>query len=291
MTTKTSSSASSAPAQAAPAVAHPLDQALALTSTHAGQYHGQVHPGYWNMVGPFGGTTAAIALQAVLQHPDLLGEPLSLTVNFAAAQVAGAFTVQAVPVRTNRSTQHWTVAFFQPDANGHPVVTTTATAVTAVRRDTWSMGDLPLPAVPQPATLARATPAMGVEWLQRYEMRPVTGTLPERWEGQGDDSLSQLWMRDDPPRPLDFCALAALADVFFPRVWLRRALRVPAGTVSLTVYFHANGAELAATGTGYLLGQARGQEFRRGFFDQAVQLWNEAGALLATSHQMVYFKE
>ena len=272
-------------------MAHPLDQALALTSTHAGQYHGQVHPGYWNMVGPFGGTTAAIALQAVLQHPDLLGEPLSLTVNFAAAQVAGAFTVQAVPVRTNRSTQHWTVAFFQPDANGHPVVTTTATAVTAVRRDTWSMGDLPLPAVPQPATLARATPAMGVEWLQRYEMRPVTGTLPERWEGQGDDSLSQLWMRDDPPRPLDFCALAALADVFFPRVWLRRALRVPAGTVSLTVYFHANGAELAATGTGYLLGQARGQEFRRGFFDQAVQLWNESGALLATSHQMVYFKE
>ena len=290
MTTKTSPSAPRQNTTASAAV-HPLDQALALTSTHAGQYHGQVHPGYWNMVGPFGGTTAAIALQAVLQHPDLLGEPLSLTVNFAAAQVAGAFTVQAVPVRTNRSTQHWTVAFFQPNANGHPVVTTTATAVTAVRRDTWSMGDLPLPAVPQPATLARATPSMGVEWLQRYEMRPVTGTLPERWEGQGDDSLSQLWMRDDPPRPLDFCALAALADVFFPRVWLRRALRVPAGTVSLTVYFHANGAELAATGTGYLLGQARGQEFRRGFFDQAVQLWNESGALLATSHQMVYFKE
>ena len=160
-----------------------------------------------------------------------------------------------------------------------------------MRRDTWSLGDLPLPEVPQPATLARATPAMGVEWLHRYEMRPVTGALPERWEGQGDDSLTQLWMRDEPPRPLDFCALTALADVFFPRVWLRRALRVPAGTVSLTVYFHANAAELAATGTGYLLGQARGQEFRRGFFDQTVQLWNEAGALLATSHQMVYFKE
>ena len=132
---------------------------------------------------------------------------------------------------------------------------------------------------------------MGVEWLQRYDMRPVTGALPERWDGQGDSSLTQLWMRDDPPRPLDFCALAALADVFFPRVWLRRALRVPAGTVSLTVYFHANAQELAATGTGYLLGQARGQEFRNGFFEQTVQLWNEAGALRATSHQMVYFKE
>ena len=69
------------------------------------------------------------------------------------------------------------------------------------------------------------------------------------------------------------------------------SVRVPAGTVSLTVYFHANSAELAATGSGYLLGQARGQEFRNGFFDQAAQLWNEAGAMLATSHQIVYFKE
>ncbi|NMM81579.1 acyl-CoA thioesterase [Acidovorax sp. SRB_14] len=270
---------------------HPLDKALALASTTAGQYQGHTSPGYWNMVGPFGGITAAVALRAVLEHPDLLGEPLSLTVNYAAAQAAGEFMVEAVPVRTNRSTQHWTITLSQADAQGTPQITTTATAVTAVRRDTWSLGDMPMPAVPQPAALPRITPAMGVEWLRRYEMRPVVGELPERWEGQGDSSLSQLWMRDEPARPLDFCALAALADVFFPRVWLRRAVRVPAGTVSITVYFHANAAELESTGTGYLLGQARGQEFRNGFFDQTVQLWNEAGAMLATSHQIVYFKE
>ncbi|TFI47471.1 thioesterase family protein, partial [Diaphorobacter sp. DS2] len=115
--------------------------------------------------------------------------------------------------------------------------------------------------------------------------------LPEQWDDSGDTSLSQLWMRDAPARALDFCALAALADVFFPRVWLRRARQVPAGTVSITVYFHAGADLLAQTGTGYLLGQARAQEFRNGFFDQTVQLWNEAGAMLATSHQIVYYKE
>lgn len=270
---------------------HPLDKALALESVTPGQYRGHTSPGYWNMVGPYGGATAATALRAVLLHPQLLGEPLSLTVNFAAALTAGPFTVQAEPVRTNRSTQHWNISILQTDAQGQPVVTTTATAVTAVRRDTWSLGDVPMPAVPPPAQCPRIAPRTGVEWLNRYEMRPVTGTLPEQWDGQGDSSLSQLWMRDEPTRTLDFCALAALADVFFPRVWLRRAVRVPAGTVSLTVYFHANSAELAATGSGYLLGQARGQEFRNGFFDQAAQLWNEAGAMLATSHQIVYFKE
>ncbi|WP_087747624.1 MULTISPECIES: acyl-CoA thioesterase [unclassified Acidovorax] len=270
---------------------HPLDEALQLSSSTPGQYEGTTHAGYWNMVGPFGGITAATMLQAVLLHPARLGDPLSLTVNYAGALMAGPFTVQATPVRTNRSTQHWTLSILQADAEGAQVVTTTATAVTAVRRETWSAGDVPMPGVPQPADLPAIPPGFGSEWLSRYEMRPVTGTLPRAWDGSGDHSLTQLWMRDAPPRPLDFCALAALADVFFPRVWLRRAHRVPAGTVSITVYFHASAAQLQETGMGYLLGQARGQEFRNGFFDQTVQLWNEAGTMLATSHQIVYYKE
>ena len=105
---------------------HPLDKALALESVTPGQYRGHTSPGYWNMVGPYGGATAATALRAVLLHPQLLGEPLSLTVNFAAALTAGPFTVQAEPVRTNRSTQHWSVSILQTDAQGQPVVTTTA---------------------------------------------------------------------------------------------------------------------------------------------------------------------
>ena len=285
---------------------HPFDEALRLqpvaspsspassaaAATVAGQYEGVTHAGYWNMVGPFGGITAATLLQAVLQHPDRLGDPLSLTVNYAGALTAGAFTVQAVPVRTNRSPQHWTLSILQADAEGALVVTTTATAVTAVRRETWSVGDTPMPEVPQPADhQSIVVPGGAVEWLNRYEMRPVTGFIPRTWDGSGDHSLTQLWMRDAPPRPLDFCALAALADVFFPRVWLRRARQVPAGTVSITVYFHASQAQLQETGTGYLLGQARGQEFRNGFFDQTAQLWNEVGTLLATSHQIVYYKE
>jgi hypothetical protein len=98
-------------------------------------------------------------------------------------------------------------------------------------------------------------------------------------------------VRDATPRPLDFPALASMSDLFYPRVWLRRATRVPAGTVSITTYFHAGAAELAEVGTGHLFARATGQQFRNGFFDQAAQLWSQAGALLATSSQIVYFKE
>jgi hypothetical protein len=90
---------------------------------------------------------------------------------------------------------------------------------------------------------------------------------------------------------MDLPALAAMSDMFYPRVWLRRAKPVPAGTVSITTYFHADAAQLAEVGCGHLLGRAAGQQFRNGFFDQAAQLWSQTGALLATSNQIVYFKE
>ena len=270
---------------------HVFDQALQFDCIEPGHYQGRTAPAYWNMVGPFGGTTAATMLCAVLRHPQLLGEPLALTVNYAGALIEGAFEVLAQPVRTNRSTQHWTVTLLQQGPDGQPVVATTATVVTAQRRETWSLSDTPMPQVAKPAEVKPVRYDKAMAWLDHYELRPITGGIPREWHGGGDASLTQLWMRDVPPRPLDFCSLAALSDVFYPRVWLRRARRVPAGTVSITTYFHAGSADLQATGSGYLLGQARAQEFRNGFFDQSAQIWNQAGTLLCTSNQVVYFKE
>ena len=276
---------------------HPFDEALHLEAADSAQpdtWLGTASPAYWNMVGPFGGTTAAIAIQSIMQHPALLGEPIALTVNYAAALAAGAFEVTAKPVRTNRSTQHWTIEQRQTDAAGQSVVVTTATAVTAVRRTTWSANESPMPAL----DVANAGPRFSfdnAEWTKRYDIRAARGGLPEDWDGAeavGDDaSLTQLWVRDEPPRPVDFASLAAMADAFYPRVWLRRPVRVPAGTVSITTYFHAGSAQLAQSGSAYLLGQARAHTFSNGFFDQTAHLWNEAGHLLATSHQIVYYKE
>jgi acyl-CoA thioesterase len=272
--------------------ADPLfDQALRLTALTKGHYSGTTSPAYWNMVGPFGGITAATTLNAVLLHPDLLGEPISLTVNYAGPIAAGPFTVSATPRRTNRSTQHWRIEWVQTTAAGDEEVMLTATAVTAARRATWSHDEATRPKVPAPETLTPGRLLSTMAWIDRYDMRFAEGGFPQSWDGQGDASVSRVWVRDEPPRPLDFCSLAALSDIFYPRVYLRRALRVPAGTVSLTIYFHADSVQLQQTGTGFLLGQAQAQAFRNGFFDQSSQMWNEAGLLLATSHQIVYFKE
>jgi acyl-CoA thioesterase len=265
---------------------HPMDEAIALQARGDGVFAGRTHAAWANMIGPYGGITAAQCLQAVLQHPARLGDPVALTVNFAAAVADGAFELRARPARTNRSTQHWTLELLQ---DGQPAVT--GTVFTAVRRETWSGDEARMPAVPSPQDTPR-TPRHGVEWLNRYDMRFLDGLIPAQWDDRTQDgSLTRLWVRDDPVRPLDFASLTGLADVFFPRVWLRRARFTPIGTVSMTVYFHAGAARLAKAGAGYLLVQAQGQGFGGGYFDHAGQLWDESGTLLATTHQVVYYKE
>lgn len=276
---------------------HPFDTAIALVADGEHQFAGHTSTAYANMVGPFGGASAAVMLNAVLKHPQLLGAPVSLTVNFCAGVADGPFVVRVMPARTNRSTQHWVISLLQKNAQNEIETVLSGTAVTANRRSTYSVNDTPMPTMAVPADVPTDARAIPLPWVGRYEMRFAHGGMPQAWDGQaaGEDidkaSLTQMWVRDAPPRPLDFCSLAAMSDIFFPRIFLRRATRVPIGTVSMTVYFHADAAMLAQVGTGYLMGQSRGQVFFNGFFDQTAQMWSETGTLLATTHQVVYYKE
>jgi acyl-CoA thioesterase len=267
---------------------HPFDDAIALQRRDDGLYEGRTHPAWANMVGPYGGITAAVLLNAAWIDTRRLGEPLSLTVNFAAPLADGEFTIEARAARTNRTTQHWTMALRQAGE-----VACTASAVFAIRRPTWSAAELHPPDVPAAEAVPPVASPAPVAWPARYEMRFVRGG----WIGRDsagepcDDSESLLWLRDDPPRPLDALALAALADVFYPRIFRRRQRFTPAGTVSMTTCFHADAAALAAQGARPVLARAQGQRFVGGFFDQAAALWGDDGQLLASSQQVVYYRE
>lgn len=267
---------------------HPFDAAVELSPElgEPGVFLGHTSPDYANMVGPFGGITAATLLRAVLKHPERLGDPLSLTVNFAGPITDGGFVVSARPTRTNRSTQHWNIELAQDG-----VVTTTATAVFGTRRETWASTEIEAPAAPPAGDVATQGFPDFVAWARNYEMRFVAGAIPEPDEGAQPDSTTTMWVRDEPPRPLDFPALTSLCDVFYPRAFLRLGRYLPAGTVSLTVYFHADATLLAAQADDAVLGTARAQRFGKGYFDQSGEIWGRDGALLATAHQLVYFKD
>lgn len=267
---------------------HDFDDAIALVPDGEHRYTGATHPAYANMVGPYGGITSATLLQAALAHPQHLGAPIALTVNFAGPIADGPFKVQARPVRTNRSTQHWQIELTQDG-----VVATTATAVFAVRRPTWSALETAAPGPLPPAhALAAWDHPKRMTWTHRYDMRFIDGPFPDPLDGiEQPHATSRVWLRDEPPRPLDFPALASLCDAFFPRIYVRRRVRIPAGTVTLSCFFHADAELLAAQGPRHVLGVARASNYRNGYFDQSAEIWADGGQLLASAHQMVYFRD
>ncbi|MGE2834607.1 acyl-CoA thioesterase [Mycobacterium sp. SMC-4] len=263
---------------------HPFDDALTLTPSDGG-WRGHTSPAWANMVGPFGGVTAAILLRAVESHPDRTGAPVALTVNFTAPVADGAFDVSARIVRTNRSNQHWLVELTQDGE-----VKTNASAVFATRRDTWTDTEAVPPTVPAPDAVAPSDAPGMVDWINNFDMRYIDGGIPGPDAGAAPSSATNLWVRDARDRPLDFAALTALSDIFYPRVFLRRGAVGPAGTVSMTIYFHAEATDLDEVGADYVLACTRANRFARGYFDQSATLWSRRGDLLVTTHQLVYFR-
>ena len=267
---------------------HRLDKAIALTPVADGDtsvLRGETTPEYWNMVGPFGGSTAATLLRAVLMQPNVHGEPISLTVNYAGPIGEGEFEIAVKAERTNRSNQHWTITQTQGGE-----VMTTGSAVFAVRKDTWTDVEAVAPSVPEPETLEPAEPFPGINWVGSYEQRFVEGPIPTPESGEKATSRSTLWARDNPPRPADFCSVAAKTDILFPRAFIRKGQYLPAGTVTITIHFLADAAELESLGDDFVLATGYARRFGRSYYDQTSEIWSRDGKLLATAHQMVYFK-
>jgi len=262
--------------------AHPFDTAIALTADGPQRWRGRTSEAYWNMVSPYGGVTAGAMLQAMLDEPGRRGTPLAFTLNFLAPIAAGEFLIDTELVRANRSSQHWAIRLSQEGR-----VLAQAIAICALRRETWGRIEATRPAVPPAEQCEIAPPRKATGFLQRYEFRIVRG----KPFAENPDSLSQVWVADNPPRPLDFASLTALCDSFLPRIFLRRPDFVPIGTVSINIYFHAGEEAVARQGAAPLLAVAQGQAFSDGHFDHHGHVWSTDGTLLATTQQLVWYKE
>jgi acyl-CoA thioesterase len=266
---------------------HPFDQATRVT-LRDGRRTGQTSEGYRAFVGPFGGITAATILRALVEHPDAAGDPLAFTVNFCAPIAAGTFDLALRLVKANRSTQHWSVELTQDEVG----VAALATAVFAQRRPTWSHQPAGLPAATPFAETAVYPDRSAAPWIGQFEFRFADGE-PSFRDGPHDEPASahsKVWIANAVPRPIDAVSLAAIADAFFARIFHVRGELVPIGTVSMTTYFHADAADLKAENATAVLGVADAKIFHKSYGDQTGELWSASGRLLATTHQITYFK-
>lgn len=267
---------------------HPFDKALALERLDDGLWRGAPDPAYGNMAGPFGGLTAALLLQAVLNDERKLADPIALTVNFCSAIAQEPFVIETKLQRGGRTTQHWSVELKQDGA-----VAATASVVCGSRKPVWSHQPARAPEIAAREQLTRSLFPGRPVWTRRYAFQFAEGGLDDypRADGVIRSARSVALLQDDPPRPLDFAALAALSDAFFVRIMHARGTFQPMATVTLTTYFHLGGDELKALGAAPVIGQADAAVFSGGFADQTCSLWSEAGKLIANGVQATWYKE
>jgi acyl-CoA thioesterase len=267
---------------------HLFDDATRVAAGDS-RWTGHTSDDYWAFVGPFGGVTAATMLRAIIEHPQRSGDPLSLTVNFCAPIAQGPFDLDVRLIKTNRSTQHWSVELTQ----GGEDVATFATAVFAVRRPSWSHQPAELPAAP-PFEQVRPYPksSLKMSWVRQYDFRFVEGEskLGGAPHAEPASAFSKLWIGDTTPRRIDLLSLLSMSDAFFGRIFHVRNEMVPFGTVSLTTYFHADAEDLAAEQISHVLATADAKTFHKSYGDQHGELWSPNGRLLATTTQIAYFK-
>jgi acyl-CoA thioesterase len=104
------------------------------------------------------------------------------------------------------------------------------------------------------------------------------------------DGLLSAWIRALDAREMDYETLTAICDTGLPHIFVRLRRPVPVSTVTMNIFYHATAAELAQVGDDFLLSASRMRNAGHGFFDASTEMWSRAGALLATTEQVVWFK-
>lgn len=259
-----------------------LDESLALRAAGPHAWAAHADPRREASTGMFGGWTAALLLKAVLADAGDAGSPVSLSVHFVSMISPGsALRIATRRLGGSRALSTWQAEVEAEGAEGPAAV---ATVILARRRESLGFTDATMPAAPPPEGLREFHPPGS--FGERSALKPVLGFPPF---GQ-PDSRSVFWVSETSGRPLDAIQLAYLADNFPPRPWSRRKEPGPYSTLTMSVYFHAAEAELAAAGAAEVLLEVSASRAESSTVAAHARLWSRAGALLATTEQLGWFR-
>lgn len=244
-------------------------------------FHGAAHPGFKNMIGPYGGWNAAMMAKTIIEagEPDM--RLASLTTEFLLAPDVGPVALEAECDRRGKNTQFWSAYMKAPEGGAKY---NKAMGILTRPRGTveWVEGERP--DAPPPEECERFP--LPMEWTKVMEMR---GAANPPFKSTGS-TRSTAWVRLDPGRALDPVSLVALADTPTPRVFYIIGKPDLIATISMTVYLHATDEDYAAVGSDYMLVEASGARGGNGIYDQHARMWSRDGRLMATTQQIVNYR-
>jgi len=257
-----------------------LADSLVLHAVGEGAWRAHADPQSEAGTGMFGGWTAAMLLKTILSDARAQGEPVALNVSYVSRIAPGAeLQLRAQQLGGSRSVSTW-----RSDIRiaGEAVASASANAVLAVRRPSDGFTEFTMPQAPDPNSLPMLHPPG--PFGQRIDMRAWKVPFGQK------DSHSSQWIRERSGHPIDHVLLAYFSDCYAPRIFLRGNSFRPSSTVTLSVYFYASPEELAASANDYFLLEAVGTRAESSVVGAQLRIWNQSGALLATSEQLCWFK-
>ncbi len=257
-----------------------LEVSLALQPAGEGEWRLHADPENEAGNGMFGGWTAAALLKSVLADPRIEGEASALNVNYVSRIRPGSdLTLRALSLGGGRSVKTWRAEIFDeggaaPLAIAHVVLTT--------KRESTTFTEFTRPDAPDPETLAMAHPP--AKFGQSVDMRAW------RLPFGNDNSHYANWIRERSGHPADHVLLAYLSDAYPPRIMGTSPGPRGSSTLTLSAYFFATAAELAALGGDFILNESIATRAEGSTIGSQLRMWSRGGALLATSEQLCWFK-
>ena len=221
-------------------------------------------------------SSAAQLLNAILLHPQRLGDPVALTRTLVAA--AGR---RFSHIRLCRCGQTDPPSIDLSLCQQEEVLRT-GTAITAVRRGPGVDDSIPDAPAPEEVPLSGPQPS-GMN--QGYEFA-LCGGHSTRMGWRRRQQPARLWLQGTTRRAHWTLPRWRLWPMFFPRVFVRGRPLLPIGTIGLSVLFPCQRSRPGVmTGDGYLLDKAREAAAfsQRLLRPDAGLLWNQSDRLLATT--------
>lgn len=254
-----------------------------LTPAGAGRWRTVASPAWVNpRRGVWGGFAVGLCIRVVEAEPQSVGEPLSLALTFVSALPAGQLDVTTRRLRQGRSIGVWEVEIRPAGSDAicvHGVVTV------ARRPATTRFVFARMPDMPRPEDLPIQKRRGSQAQNDAFEWRAVGADPP----AVGHSAHTLAWVRSR-QGPMDRALLGVLTDAAPPRV-LHALGDVMNTTLCLTVYFHATEDQLAAAGGDYVLVEYDGRVGGGGASDERSSYWSRNGELLATSEQLVWYRD
>ena len=254
-----------------------------------------IAPGRWSTVagaewsnpggGLWGGYAIGLCVRVLEAEPEAIGEPLSLTLTYAAGLPAGPLDIRTRRLRQGGSIGVWEV---EVSPAGSDQVGVHGMVTMARRPRTPDFAFATMPAAPDPDSLPSPDMAgMALHYgALAFERRTLEGFPPQ----PGGDSRSLAWVRSR-RGDLDKALLGMITDNSAPRAMYALGRSVMTTTLSLTAYLHATVEELAEVGDDFILVECEGRVGGGGASDERSSYWRRDGKLLATSEQLAWYRE